>query len=165
MKIEPATAEDVQRVAFHMRVGDYDEFSAVSHAQDRQQLAEILAARYGDRHDVLVGLWKGRPVCIGGFIMARPNVITLLFFATDEFHRIGLGITRFIRQNLFPKLERQGVHRFEAVSLATHSEAHKWLLLLGLTAETGPMLGYGKGQEAFIQFSKVRDVREAGPRG
>ncbi len=162
MKIEPATAGHVQQVAAFMRAGDYDEFSAVSHAQDRQQLAEILARRYGDRHDVLVGLWNGRPVCIGGFIMARPNVITLLFFATDEFRQIGLGITRFIRQNLFPKLERQGVHRFEAVSLATHSEAHKWLLLLGLTAETGPMLGYGRAGQAFIQFAKVRDVRSPG---
>lgn len=161
MEIEPATAGDVQQVAVRMRAGDYDEFSAISFAQDRQHLAEILAARYGDRHDVLVGLWKGRPACIGGFVMGRPNVVSLLFFATDEFRSIGLGITRFIRQNLFPKLEAQGVHRFEAVSLATHSEAHKWLLLLGLTAETKPMLGYGREGQAFIQFAKVRDVCSA----
>ncbi|WP_291644517.1 hypothetical protein [Bosea sp. (in: a-proteobacteria)] len=160
MKIEPATARDVWQVAVKMRSADYEEFSAVSFSRSRAELAEDLAARYGDRHDVLVAYRGETPACIGGFIMARPNVVTLLFFATDEFPHIGLGITRFIRQNLFPKLEQEGVHRFEAVSLATHSEAHKWLGVLGLTAETGPMLDYGRDGEAFIQFAKVRDVQD-----
>jgi hypothetical protein len=162
MKIEPATKADVFRVALDMRQGDFAEFSAVSHAETRDELAQALAERYGDRHDVLCGHWRGEAVCIGGFVMARPNVVTLLFFATDDFPKIGLGITRFIRKNLFPKLIDAGAHRFEAVSLATHAEAHAWLGALGLLVETGPMLGYGRSGEAFIQFSKVLDVRPTG---
>lgn len=162
MTIEPAAKIDVFNVAKDMRADDYAEFSAVSHASNRTELARGLAERYGDRHDVLVGTWKDNPVCIGGFVMARPNVVSLLFFATDEFRHIGLGITRFIRQNLFPKLEAQGVHRFEAVSMATHVSAHKWLRTLGLAVETEPMRGYGRDGQDFIQFAKVRDVCSAG---
>lgn len=163
MKIEPATKADVFEVALDMRQRDFAEFSAVSFANSRDELATLLAERYGDRHDVLCGSWKGRPVCIGGFVMARPNVITLLFFATDDFPQIGLGITRFIRKNLFPKLAAAGAHRIEAVSLAEYSEIHAWLATIGLRPETGPLLGYGRNGEAFIQFAKVSDVRPTGP--
>jgi hypothetical protein len=36
-----------------------------------------------------------------------------------------------------------------------HVETHAWLNTLGLTAETGPLLGYGKNKEVFRQFSLV----------
>jgi len=161
-KIEPASREDVHRVALDMRQGDFDEFSAVSFADDRAQLATLLADRYGGRHDVMCGWCAGRPACVGGLVQARPNVVSLLFFATDDFRRIGLGVTRFIVKQLFPRLEAAGVHRFEAVSLAAHNDAHMWLQTLGLRPETGPMLGYGRDGQAFIQFAKVRDVRSPG---
>jgi hypothetical protein len=162
MVVEPALGSDVHQVALFMREADYAEFSAVSYARSRDELADSLAFRYGDRDDVLTGFWNGTPVCIGGFIAVRPNVITLLFFATDEFPKIGYGITRFIRKNLFPRLEANGVHRFEAISLSTHEHAHAWLRVLGLTPEGPPMLGYGRDGQSFIQFSKVCDVRAAG---
>lgn len=157
-KIEPASRDDVYQVALRMRPGDYDEFSAVSFAQNRAQLALLLADRYGGNPDVMCGWHDGRPACIGGLIMARPNVVSLLFFGTDEFKRIGLGVTRFIKRKLFPRLETAGVHRFEAVSLATHDEAHAWLRSLGMKPETDPLLGYGRDRQAFIQFSKVCDA-------
>lgn len=162
MKIEPASQDDVFTVAIGMRQGDYEEFSAVSFANNRAELAAILAERYGGHPDVLCG-WRGnQPACIGGLVMARPNVVSLLFFGTDDFPRIGLGVTRFIRRELFPRYEAAGVHRFEAVSMATHNEAHVWLKTLGLEPETDPLAGYGRKGEAFIQFSRVRDVRPAG---
>lgn len=162
MKIEPASVADVHAVALAMRERDCDEFSAVSFAENRGQLAKLLAERYGGRPDVLCG-WNGdRPACIGALVMARPNVVTLGFFATDDFRRIGLGITRFIRRELFPRYEAAGVHRFEAVSMATHDEAHVWLKTLGLEPETGPLHGYGRNGEAFIQFARVRDACPAG---
>lgn len=162
MRIEPATKADVHRVALDMRQADFDEFSAVSYAESRDDLAHALAERYGDRHDVLCGWSADEPVCVGGFVMARPNVVTLLFFATDDFPRIGLGVTRFIRRNLFPKLQEAGAHRFEAVSMATHTAAHAWLATLGLVPETSPMRGYGRAGESFIQFAKVADARPTG---
>ncbi|MGF7008104.1 hypothetical protein [Aminobacter sp. BE322] len=163
MRIDPASRDDVRTVALAMRGRDFAEFSAVSFADTREQLADALAERYGDRHDVMCGFHKGSPACIGGTILARPNVATLLFFATDEFPRIGLPTTRFIKKQLFPRLVDAGVHRIEAVSMEGHVETHAWLRTLGLEPETGPMHGYGRRGEAFIQFAWVQDVRSARP--
>lgn len=162
MKIEPATKADVWTVASKMRDRDFEEFSAVSAATTRNDLATVLAERYGDRDDVMVGIEDGQSICIGGTIEARPNVVTLLFFATDAFPSIGLPITKFIRKNLFPKLIAAGVHRIEAVSMAGHDQTHDWLRTIGLEQETEAMHGYGKGGEAFIQFSWSANVRPFG---
>lgn len=161
MKIERATTEDVLAVASNMRDRDLEEFSAVMFADTREGLARLLAEHYGGREDVFCGA-DGHPICIGGSIETRPNVVTLVFFATDEFPRIALPITRFVRRELFPRYFAAGVHRIEAVSLATYSPIHEWLRTLGLSQETGPMLGYGKRGESFIQFSLVQNVRPAG---
>lgn len=155
MKIERATESDVYDVALRMRERDYAEFSAVSFANCRDTLAYDLSSRYGGRADVMCGFHENEPVCIGGTIEARPNVITLLFFATDSFTRVGFGATRFIRNELFPRVQKAGVHRIEAVSMVGNDDAHRWLKVLGLDPETGPLRRYGRGGEDFIQFSWV----------
>ena len=155
MKIEPATVQDVMAVATAMRERDFDEFSAVSWAETRDGVARDLADRYGGRPDVLCGFWKDKPTCIGGTIEARPNVLTLLFFATDDFPKIGFPLTRFIRNTLFPKMRAAGVHRIEAVSMAGHDQTHEWLRVIGLDQETEPLRKYGKNGEDFIQFAWV----------
>lgn len=161
MRISNPTPDLVRHVALHMRDRDYKEFSAVSHAQNRQELADGMAERYGERNDVMIGcLDDMTPVCVGAAIMARPNVITLLFFATDDFKEVALPVTRFIRKQFLPRLVAAGVHRIEAVSLAGYAEAHAWLKSIGLKPETQAMLGYGKNREAFVQFSWSKD---AGP--
>lgn len=162
MKIEQATISDVHSVAERMRERDFEEFSAVAPIDNRVGLANLMAARYGGRPDVMCGSHQDAPVCIGGTVEARPNVISLLFFATDDFPKIALSITRFIRVNLFPKLIASGVHRIEAVSLAGHEQTHDWLRTIGLDKETGPMHGYGKNGEAFIQFAWSANVRPFG---
>lgn len=142
-----------------MRERDYKEFSAVSYAQNRQELADSMAERYGERNDVMVGcLDDMTPVCVGAAIMARPNVITLLFFATDAFSEIALPVTRFIKKQFLPRLIATGVHRIEAVSLAGHDDAHDWLETIGLKPETQAMLGYGRRGEAFVQFAWSKHV-------
>jgi hypothetical protein len=162
MKIERASREEVYQVALHMRERDFEEFSAIAPVDTRPELAALLAERYGGREDVLCGSLGGEPICIGGTIEGRPNVLTLLFFATDDFPKIGVSITRFIRNQLFPRYFVAGAHRIEAVSLAGYDHVHQWLRVIGLRPETGPMSGYGKRGEAFIQFSKVKDDCPAG---
>ena len=158
MKIEPATIDDVRTVALAMRDRDYAEFSAVSFASGREQLAADLAARYGNRPDVMCGFHQGEAACIGGTIEARPNVLTMLFFATERFGQIAFPVTRFIRNELFHRFKTAGVHRIEAVSLAGNAETHRWLRTLGLEQETDLMRGYGKAGEDFIQFAWCADV-------
>lgn len=160
MQISEPTTELVYSVAINMRERDFAEFSAVSFADTRSELAEIMAERYGRREDAIIGLTAdGVPACVGAAVMSRPNVVTLLFFATDRFGEIALPATRFIKKQFFPRLVDNGVHRIEAVSMDGHIETHAWLKTIGLEPETGPMQHYGKGGEAFVQFSWRSDVR------
>lgn len=162
MEIDRATKEQVYRVALKMRARDFEEFIAVSPLDDIESLAAALAERYGDRDDVLCGSLDGEPICIGGTIEAWPGVINLLFFATDDFPKIGLSITRFIRKELFPRYFEAGIHRIQAISLDGYEQVHAWLRAIGLQRETEPMPGYGKNGEAYIQFAKVRHASTSG---
>lgn len=163
MKINEPTREAVHFVALKMRERDFAEFSAVSYANTREDLADGMAERYGQFEGCIVGHSGDNPVCVGATVMARPNVVSLLFFATDQFPEIALPATRFIKRELFARLKKAGVHRIEAVSMVDHNDTHAWLQTLGLERETEPMLGYGKGGESFIQFAWVSDVRPIGP--
>ncbi len=163
MKINEPSPETVRFVALNMRDRDFEEFAAVSFAENREQLARDIAERYGTRNDVMVAGLDGEPICVGATVMARPNVVTLLFFATDRFPEIALPITRFIKKQLFPRLVKTGVHRIEAVSIAGYDQTQNWLRTLGLARETEPMHGYGKNGEAFIQFAWSKDADPSGP--
>ena len=153
MRIEPATAADVYEVALDMRERDFRELTALMPTDAREAVAKTLALQYGDRGDILAVFSGENPICIGATIETRPNVVTALFFATDRFHEVAVPLTRFIRRELFPRLKTAGVHRIEAASLLEYTQMHRWLKVLGLEQETGPMAGYGKRGESFVQFA------------
>lgn len=163
MRIEGALDEDVRFVAQNMRAADLAEFTAVSHARTRDEIAGSLLDRYGGHPAAIVARDDaGKAVAIGAGVEGRPNVVTLLFFATDSFPQIALGLTRFIRQNLFLRYRQAGVHRIEAISMDGHAAAHRWLKTLGLQHEA-ELRGFGKNGETFHQFAWVRDdVRSIG---
>lgn len=161
VEIGVAFPDDVEAVAQNMRHRDFVEFSALSPADGRTDLANILVERYGRGAEVMVARWDGRPIAIGGLFCYRPNVASILFLATDNFPRVALSVTRFISKELFPRYEEIGVHRFEAISMLEHDEAHRWLATLGLKKEA-VFFDYGKNRETFVQFAKVVD---AGPLG
>jgi hypothetical protein len=162
--IGPASRDQVLEVALAMRSRDLTEFRATSPHEDAWDLANDLASRYGDRDDVLCGLIDNEPICIGGTIETWPGVMTLLFFATPEFPRIGLEITRFIKHQLFPRYVSAGIHRVQAVSLDGYDEVHAWLETLGMVRE-GTLPAFGKGREDFAQFGRVWDARPTGSPG
>lgn len=152
--IDAATEADIRSVAENMRERDFGEFMAVSRAADRAELIDTLVRQYAGRSDVIVARLGDEPVCIGITIETRPNVITLGFFATDKFPTVALRVTKFVRR-LLDNYEKAGVHRFEAVSIDGYAEAHRWLELLGLHAESGVMKKFGRGGEDFIQFART----------
>jgi len=157
MRIEYATEEQVRDVALRMRATDFAEFSAVSHARTREDLADLLAARYGGQPFTLCASVDDRPVAIGAVLEARPNVASLMFFATDEFPTIAGPLTRFIRRKVLEPMKQSGVHRIETVSMLLHRGAHRWLTALGLEKEAGPFRGYGRNGEPFVQYAWVAD--------
>lgn len=162
MEIDTASLDQVFDVALTMRDSDYAEFSAVSHTRTRGELAEELAMRFATRRQVMCAKKDGKPVAIFDTLELRPRVLTLMFFATADFPKIAIDMTRFVTKRLFPPQVAAGVHRIECVSMEGHSEAHRWIEILGLKREGGPLLKFGKNGETFYQFSWVADVRPSG---
>ncbi len=162
MRIDAPSRADITAVALAMRPRDYDEFSALSFADDRAALAATLADRYANRDDTFCAYEDDEPIAVGAMVQGRPNVVTLMFFATDRLPEIGMALTKFITQRLFPSYRARGVHRIECVSLAGYEEVHRWIAALGLQPETGPLAGYGRNGEAFVQFAWVSDASPTG---
>lgn len=141
-----------------MRASDVEEFSAFYAFDHPSELVDQICARYGGRFDTFCARDDDvGPVAFGAMIEQRPNVVTLMFFATDNFPIIAKKLTRFIVRALFPMYRKNGVHRIECVSMESHTATHRWLQVLGLKRE-GVMKGFGKNGETFHQFAWVSDA-------
>lgn len=138
MQLEVDLARAIRSVALNMRERDFAEFSATSYAASREELAESLVERFADRSDVLAVGGPGAyyPIAICGLLEVRPRVLSLLFFARDEFAAHILPLTRFVVRDLFAPRIAAGVHRIECASLSSHREAHNWIETLGLSRES-----------------------------
>lgn len=157
MMIDVPSVDHVRYVADHIRPKDAEEFLAVSFASNRAELADTLVARYGAHPEAYsFSDDDGTPVAVGAMVEGRPNVITLMFFATEQFGRLALPIARFTKRNLFPNYVEAGVHRIECISIAGYEQAHKWIRLCGMKEE-GVFRGFGKNGETFHQFAWVAD--------
>jgi hypothetical protein len=154
--VEPSLPADVSRVAQAMRQRDRDEFMALSHFERHDELVKSLVKRFGGHPDVFTVFDDPGPVAVGGMLLHRPNVATLLFFATDDFKdKVAADFTRFVKQRLFAEYRKRGVHRIECAALAEYDEMHRWLKVLGLVREA-VMLGFGRAGETYLQFSWVK---------
>lgn len=162
MMVDGPSYGAVAYVAENMRMTDVAEFMAVSPYDDRNSLAGALVEKYSTHPGVICASDELGPIAVGAMVETRPNVITLMFFATERFPDIAAPLTRFIRRRLFPRYRNVGVHRIECVSIAGYEAAHKWIKVLGLKEEA-IMEGYGKNGEMFHQFAWVKDdVRQTG---
>ena len=159
MLLSQATPEAVREVALHMRDSDLEEFLALNHADNRDLLAAQLAGRYGSHPCALVCWHDNRPVAVGAFIVGRPGVVTLMFFAADDWKPVSKQLSVHLRQMMdLIRNADGGAHRIEAVALASHVEARRWLEFFGLQPEGPPMRGYGKSGEIFQQYAWVSDA-------
>lgn len=156
MRIDDTSADHIRIVAENMRPIDVQEFLAVSHRESHADLVEHVVRTYAPYGGTLCISDDRGPVAVGALVEARPNVITLMFFANERFPEIACGLARFTTKTLFPQCRRNGVHRIECVSIDGYEETHRWLGVLGLKHEA-TLRGFGKGGEAFHQFAWVAD--------
>jgi hypothetical protein len=161
MKLDAPTRDAVAYVAARMRKRDADEFFAVSRAASQAELVSALVDRYGDAPDTFCAFLDETPIAVGAMVEHRPNVVTLMFFATDRLPEIGVALTRWIVQRLFPQYRARGVHRIECASMGGYEEVHRWIETLGLSREA-VMPKYGKAGETFVQFAWVADGSPTG---
>jgi len=157
MRLRTPSPETVHAVALAMRDSDLEEFLALNHVDNRAALALSLSERYGNRAEVLVAWSFNKPVAVGAFFEGRPGVVTLMFFAADAWEPISKPLSLKLRR-MMDALRENGTHRIEAVALASHAEARRWLEFFGLKPEGPPLRGYGKNGEIFQQYAWVSDA-------
>lgn len=136
-------------VALRLREADAREIYATRWSDDPEALALDAAA-------AVPGFVCGleRPIAAIGAVPMYPGVWNVWMFATDEFPRIGVSMTKLMKRVMIPNLQKIGGHRAECRSIEGHTEAHKWLELLGARREA-EHLKAGKNGETFYTYAWV----------
>jgi hypothetical protein len=87
-----------------------------------------------------------RPVYVGGAVNTHPGVWRLWGFATPEWPKIAVPLTKWVRRFMIPAVFKCGAHRCESHTLRGNDKVEGWLRLLGGQMES-VMRGYGRGGE------------------
>lgn len=136
-------------VARNMRESDKEEIYGLREkACPFQLMNDAMAAKSFS----WVAWLDGRPVAVFGGMPRQPGTWSMYCFATDEFPRLALGLTRFAKKAVLPTLFGQlGAHRLECDSHESHVSAHRWLRLLGAELEAVKRQ-YGKDGADYFSF-------------
>jgi len=153
MVIAPLSADtrpDLAYVLNNLREWDRREIAAVSWSDNPQ---DWIDAHQSDDAPFSFMAYSdtGRPVAAIGAAEMFPGLWSPWAFGTDEFGSIGLGLTRFVRNQFIPALEELGFRRAEVLSMEGHDQSHRWLTACGGVQE-GIFRRYGKNGENFVQF-------------
>jgi hypothetical protein len=132
--------------------------------------AEIYGLRFHQNPFILTGevmaqakfcwvAWHGeKPAAVIGATETHPGCWQVFCFGTDEFNRIALPLTRFVRRRMLPALFNDlGARRLEADSLCHHTEAHRWLESFGAKQESIKEAYSDAGD--YFTFALCRDWR------
>lgn len=139
----------MQHIARNMRDGDREEVFCQMWTDEPDDFARLVINHYGF-YKWAVSLGDD-PVCALGAVTHWPGVWIAWMVTTDRFPEIGSFVTKFVRRSMIPSLHRLGAHRCEARSIASHTEAHRWLKVLGAKQEA-VLRRYGKNREDFLLF-------------
>lgn len=151
MIVERATLDTVLYITHRLRAGDAEEAFALSHHDSPTVLAyDFLAA---SQFCYVAG--KNEPTAVLGAQPLHPGVWNVYMVATDKFREIRFSLTKFVKKVMFGSLVETGAHRLEAISLATHHVAHRWLEALGGHQES-VRRRFGKNGEDFVIYAWVK---------
>jgi hypothetical protein len=131
MILGPVEARGALHVISNMREWDRREIFATRTEDDDIRLLEDVLA-------LPAPAWmasKGEPIALFGCVPLWPGVWSMWFFATDNLHQIGIGVTRVIIKAIVPMLWEGGAHRLECRSMEGHTQAQDWLEVIGARRE------------------------------
>lgn len=152
MQISPVEHEPVLYVAKHMRAIDREEIYGLRNHENPFLITNDTMAAASFSWVAWHGGWPA--VVIGGREL-WPGRWSMHCFGTDQFAKLGLPLTRFVKQHMLPTLFGDlGAKRLEADSLATHTDAHRWMEALGAHRESVKK-SYGRNGETYFGFAFV----------
>ena len=150
MWVKPASEapEAVLHVARNMRDWDRREIFATRPDDDVEVLAH--AALNCGRIAWVSGL--DEPIAAFGCAPMWPGVYSMWLFATDDFHQIRFSVTKLIVRTIVPMMIDAGAHRLEARSMEGHTDAQRWLEVIGARREA-TLAGYGREAQDFHVYA------------
>ena len=153
---EEGNVGSIYNVALNMRQKDYEEIVALSFCESRKELADQLSRSWaGHKTTIVCGTKEHGAIAAFTYIPMRKGVWSLGLFATNNFQKIHLSLTKLIINSIIPILDKAKAHRVEAQSIDGYEAVHNWLKFLGLNEES-VLKSYGRNGEDFINFAWVR---------
>ena len=99
-----------------------------------------------------VALLGENPVAVFGAKEIRPKFWNVFMFATDQWPRVALSVTKNILRVIRPHMIESGAVRADCWSIDGHTDAHRWLELLGAVREA-TLADYGPTRKNFHCYS------------
>lgn len=158
MTLDRLDYNGVYSVAENMREWDRREIYATRWNEDPADLATdaMRAFEFG-----WLASGGETPIAVIGGIPMHPGVWSVFMFATPEFHKIRVAMTRFALRQLKPVLTNVA-HRIECRSMEGHEDAQNWLELIGFSRESS-IPKYGKNGETFHLYAWINPNPEKEP--
>lgn len=152
MRTSPVTYDEALFVAKNMREWDKKEIYATRWNDDPSDVAQdcVWLGEFG---------WIAsdpEPIAVIGAGPCHPGVWNVHMFATDNFSKIAISLTKFVKRVIIPSLAASGAHRVECKSMDGHEDAQRWLEFLGAQRES-TLPEYGREAEDFHLYVWRRD--------
>ena len=155
MILSHCSHDAVLYVARNMRERDKEEIYGLRFEENPFHVVNDVMAR---SNFSWVAWLDDKPQAVFGGGEVRPGVWSMFAFATDEFPRLALGLTRFATKTVIPTLFGElGAHRLQCESHEAHADAHRWLELLGAGQEA-VLRGYGKDGSNYLLFAICKGI-------
>lgn len=153
--IIPVSFKALSHITHNIRERDKQEISGILGHCDPEKLVRetLLATAFGKAGICII---NNEPVSIAGVSPVRNGVWSAWAFGTDNWNSGVISLTRFILRDLHSYLDGKGAHRAQCESHIAHTDAHKWLSLLGARHE-GILRGYGADGSDYVMFSWTRN--------
>lgn len=146
--------EDLLFVIQNMRESDKNEVFATRWDDSGENLTDDLIT--GGEFAWIAGT-DDKPVAAFGAIPVWNGVWSVWMVATDDWKLVALEVTRFIKRVMIQALRDIGAHRAECRSWSEHTEAHRWLELLGARKES-EIENFGRNGEKFYLYCWTKEV-------
>lgn len=85
--------------------------------------------------DSVVLKYRDRPVAVIASRLIVPHWLEVWAFATDDWPRVALTATKYVKRHLVPGFLQAGVHRAECRALADNGGTCRWLEACGARPE------------------------------
>ena len=149
---DPITEDGAASVTTRLRDADRVEAQASGDLYDHMAAQELGWRIASLANCGAVVAIDGRPAALIAVALVRPWIGEAAMLATDDWPRVGLSTTRWVKRELMPTCRRMGLTRVECRVMAAHRVARRWLHALGATEET-ELPGWGRNGEPFLLCS------------